>query len=71
MVKSQKEESNDKTNKKKGSPNKSWKRKANDSTAKNKKDLAAFVKKAVAEGIQKELSDKKRKVDNELNMSAI
>ena len=71
MVKRQKEESNDKTNKKKGSPNKSWKSKANDSTAKNKKDLAAFVKKAVAEGIQKELSDKKRKAAEELDMNAI
>ena len=71
MVKRQKEDSGDKTDKKKGSPNKSWKRKANDSTAKNKKDLAAFVKKAVADGIQKELSDKKRKVDDELDMNAI
>ena len=52
MVKRQKEDSNDKTDKK-GSPNKSWKRKDNDSTAKNKKDLSAFVKKAIAEGIQK------------------
>ena len=71
MVKRQKKESNDKTDKKKGSPNKSWKLKANDSTAKNKEDLAAFVKKAVAEGIQKELSDKKRKADDKLNMNAI
>ena len=71
MVKHQKEESNDKTDKKKGGSNKSWKRKANDFTTKNKKDLAAFVKKAVAKGIQKELSNKKCKADKELDMNAI
>ena len=52
---------------------KSWKKKANEEGEKSKKDLAAFVKKTVKEGIKKELSDKKRKAseDEELDLNAL
>ena len=47
--------------------NKTWTRKANDSTSSNKKELAAFLKKAINKGVKKELHsiDKKRKADSE------
>ena len=47
--------------------NKSWTRKASDSTSSNKKELAAFIKKSVAEKVSKEMNalDKKRKADND------
>ena len=58
-------------NKKKGGKfgNKTWTKKAEESTNKDKKELAAFIKKAVAQGVQKELHsiDKKRKSDFDLN----
>jgi hypothetical protein len=55
--------------------NKSWTRQANSSNNQGKKDLAAFIKKQVAKGVQKELNsaDKKRKAsssDDELDMHA-
>ena len=55
-------------NKKKGK-GKSWTKKADEATSKDKKDLAAFIKKAVAQGVQKELNslDKKRKSEYDLN----
>ena len=54
-------------NKKKGKN--SWTKKADEATSKDKKDLAAFIKKAVAQGVQKELHslDKKRKSEHDLN----
>jgi hypothetical protein len=51
--------SNDRQSDRKSSGN--WKTRANDNNNKAKKDLAAFVKKTVKEGVKKELSDKKRK----------
>ena len=55
------------SNKKKGKN--SWTKKADEATSKDKKDLAAFIKKAVAQGVQKELNslDKKRKSEHDLN----
>ena len=55
------------SNKKKGKN--SWTKKADEATSKDKKDLAAFIKKAVAQGVQKELHslDKKRKSEHDLN----
>ena len=54
------------------SPNKTWKKKAYDDSNKSKKDLAAFVKKAVKNGVQKELSEKKRKASvEELDLNAL
>ena len=54
------------------SNNKTWKKKAYDGNNKSKKDLAAFVKKAVKNGVQKELSDKKRKASvEELDLNAL
>ena len=54
--------------------NKTWSKKANDASKETKKELAAFVKKAVAKGIQKELAsiNKKRKSDSddEFDMAA-
>ena len=51
--------------------NKSWSRKADDANKQGKKDLAAFIKKQVADGVQKELSgskgEKKRKASFDLN----
>ena len=45
--------------------NKTWTRKSEDSTSKSKKELAAFLKKQVKEGVKKELAaiQKKRKSD--------
>ena len=50
-----------------------WKKKADEGGYKSKKDLAAFVKKAVKQGVQKELFDKKRKADKagELDLNAL
>ena len=47
--------------------NKTWTRKADDSTKSSKKDLAAFIKKKVSQGVKKELNsvDKKRKADDD------
>ena len=45
--------------------NKTWKRNADNSTKQGKKDLAAFVKKEVNKGVQKELAKNKRKADDE------
>ena len=47
--------------------NKTWTRKATDSTNSNKKELAAFIKKSVAEKVSKEMFaiEKKRKADDE------
>ena len=47
--------------------NKTWSRKADESTKSSKKDLAAFIKKAVASGVKKELNsvDKKRKAKSD------
>ena len=54
------------------SNNKTWKKKAYDGNNKSKKDLAAFVKKAVKTGVQKELSEKKRKASvEELDLNAL
>ena len=54
------------------SSNKTWKKKATDEGNKSKKDLAAFVKKAIKTGVQKELSAKKRKSEGqELDLSAL
>jgi hypothetical protein len=45
--------------------NKTWTCKASDSTSSNKKELAAFIKKAVAKGVKEINSvDKKRKADD-------
>jgi len=46
--------------------NKTWTRKADETNDKSKKDLAAFVKKAISKGVQKELAsvDKKRKASD-------
>jgi hypothetical protein len=46
--------------------NKTWTRKASDSTSSNKKELAAFIKKLVAVGVCKELNSiyKKQKADD-------
>ena len=46
--------------------NKTWSRKSAEATAKNRKELAAFIKKQVAKGVQKELHsmDKNRKADD-------
>ena len=46
--------------------NKTWTRKSEDSTSKSKKELAAFLKKQVKEGVKKELAaiQKKRKSDD-------
>ena len=76
MVKKRKDDSDGKsTYKKRTGSNKTWKRKAEEATDKGKKDLAAFVKQAVAKGIQKELADKKRKAakleEGELDMNAV
>ncbi len=48
--------------KKKSYGNKTWSRKADDSTSASKKDLAAFIKKSVEKGVRKEINkiDKKR-----------
>ena len=55
--------------------NKSWSCKAEESKERSKKELAAFIKKQVSQGVQKELAsmDKKRKAssDNELDMNAM
>ena len=55
------------------SSKKDWKKKAHDGNYKSKKDLAAFVKKAVKSGVQKELQDKKRKAaeETELDLNAL
>ncbi len=47
--------------------NKSWTKKADDAAKAEKKELAAFVKKAIAKGVRKELNsiDKKRKADSD------
>ena len=48
-------------------------RKAKESTKSSQKDLAAFIKKAVAQGVKKELNsvDKKRKAkDDDLDLNA-
>ena len=47
--------------------NKTWTRKANDSTSSNKKELAAFISKAVAKGVKEinSIDKKKRKADDE------
>ena len=52
--------------------NKTWSRKATESSQSSKKDLAAFIKKQVAKGVQKELlsSDKKRKAKEDLDLNA-
>ena len=53
--------------------NKTWSRKASESTKSSQKDLAAFIKKAVASGVKKELNsiDKKRKAkDDDLDLNA-
>ena len=53
--------------------NKTWSRKANESTKSSQKDLAAFIKKAVAHGVKKELNsvDKKRKAkDDDFDLNA-
>ena len=53
--------------------NKTWSRKAEESTKSSKKDLAAFIKKAVSTGVKKELNavDKKRKAkDDDLDLHA-
>ena len=53
--------------------NKTWTRKSDDSTNKSKKELATFIKKAVASGVKKELHsvDKKRKAkDDEFDLNA-
>ena len=51
--------------------NKTWSRKANEAKEESKKDLAAFIKKAVAKGVQKELNNtekkKKRKASFDMN----
>ena len=50
--------------------NKTWTRKADEAKQASKKDLAAFIKKAVAKGVQKELNStekKKRKASFDLN----
>lgn len=49
------------------SKNKTWTRKAKEETDKSKKELASFVKKAVAAGVRKELKsiDRKRKSDSD------
>ena len=66
-----KDGSSSSNNKKKGGKfgNKTWTKKAEESTSKDKKELAAFIKKAVAQGVQKELHslDKKRKSEHDLN----
>ena len=54
--------------------NKTWSRKAEESREKSKKELAAFISKAVAKGVKKELAsmDKKRKSsddDDELDLN--
>ena len=54
--------------------NKSWTRKAEESKERSKKELAAFIKKQVAQGVQKELAsvEKKRKSsDDALDMDAM
>ena len=55
-----------------GFSNKTWTRKADESTKSSKKDLAAFIKKAVSQGVRRELNsiDKKRKGDD-LDLNAI
>ena len=50
------------------SSKKDWKKKAHDEGYKSKKDLAAFVKKAVKSGVQKELQVKKRKAAEETEL---
>lgn len=52
--------------------NKSWSRKADDAKGAAKKDLAAFIKKAVAKGVQKELNsvDKKKKRSASFDLNA-
>ena len=54
--------------------NKSWSRKGSDENNKSKKELAAFVKKAIKSGVQKEIAayDKKRKIKEpgELDLNA-
>ena len=53
--------------------NKTWTRKADESTKSSKKDLAAFIKTAVAKGVKQELNsvDKKRKAkDDDLDLHA-
>ena len=49
--------------------NKTWKKKPDESTDKNKKDFLAFVKKSIKEGVEKELNstNKKHKVSCDLN----
>ena len=49
--------------------NKTWKKKSDESTDKNKKDFMAFVKKSIKEGVEKELNstDKTRKASCDLN----
>jgi hypothetical protein len=49
------------------SKNKSWTRKAQEETDKSKKELATYIKKAVNEGVRKELKalDRKRKSDSD------
>ena len=55
------------------SSKKDWKKKAYDEGYKSKKDMAAFVKKAVKNGVQKELQAKKRKAaeETELDLNAL
>ena len=52
---------------KKSYGNKTWSRKANDATNSSKKELAAFIKKSIKEGVKKELHaiDKKRKASDD------
>ena len=52
--------------------NKTCSRKAKESSQSSKKDLAAFIKKQVSKGVQKELmsSDKKRKTKEDPDMNA-
>lgn len=47
--------------------NKTWSRKASESTSSSKKELAAFIKKSIADGVRKELHaiDKKRKASSD------
>jgi hypothetical protein len=47
-----------------------WSDKASDSRKKSRKELAAFVKKEIAKGVQKTLASKKRKTDD-LDLNAL